>query len=166
VQIAYSLPRNISLITIGQHGLYNLFPTDLHGPAGGEHYIISLRHQGKAALQVEETRSILLTQVHSEVFKTVYSLGKNHMQDLKEISRFPFSKEVSETLHLPLPEEALYYRELEWVYSFKQGIHRIFVFRVLLQKECRRTGSTLAHIHAGYASWRHNKGLSGNYLLR
>ncbi|MEI9943390.1 MAG: hypothetical protein WDN26_04150 [Chitinophagaceae bacterium] len=34
VQIAYSVPRNISLVTLGENELYNLFPTDLHGAHG------------------------------------------------------------------------------------------------------------------------------------
>ena len=52
VQIAYSIPRNISLITVGQNDRFNLFPTDLHGPVNEDHYIISLRHEGKACQQV------------------------------------------------------------------------------------------------------------------
>ena len=63
VQIAYSLPRIISLITVKYSDLYNLFPTDLHGQINDGHYIISLRKDGKAAKQVETTKKILLTCV-------------------------------------------------------------------------------------------------------
>src|SRR4029079_13228199 len=44
VQIAYSIPRIISLITVGSGGLYNLLPTDLHGPVNEQYYVSSLRH--------------------------------------------------------------------------------------------------------------------------
>lgn len=43
VQIAYAVPRIISLITVSDGNLFNLFPTDLHGQPDEEHYIISLR---------------------------------------------------------------------------------------------------------------------------
>ena len=62
VQIAYSIPRRISLITIKQEQLCNLFPTDLHGRLNEDIYIISLRHEGMAAKQVESTKKIVLSQ--------------------------------------------------------------------------------------------------------
>ncbi|HKC35510.1 MAG TPA: hypothetical protein VKB95_05580, partial [Chitinophagaceae bacterium] len=41
VQIAYSLPRIISLVSVKQNDLFNLFPTDLHGEISDEYYVIS-----------------------------------------------------------------------------------------------------------------------------
>src|SRR5689334_20528572 len=41
VQIAYSVPRIISLITVGSDDLYNLFPTDLHGSVNEQYYVSS-----------------------------------------------------------------------------------------------------------------------------
>ncbi|MEP7374654.1 MAG: hypothetical protein ABI675_14765 [Chitinophagaceae bacterium] len=166
VQIAYSVPRNISLITIGENGRYNLFPTDLHGQADDEHYVISLRHQGKACQQVMQTRKILITQVHSQFYKNVYALGKNHMQEYREKSHFPFSDAVSSLYQLPLPQSATFYRELELQDSFAHGIHRILLFKILSWQPVRDNPSTLAHIHNVYATWRHNNHLPGNYLLR
>src|SRR4030095_14386542 len=51
VQIAYSVPRIISLITVSDCKLFNLFPTDLHGTVNEQYYISSLRHEGKACKQ-------------------------------------------------------------------------------------------------------------------
>jgi flavin reductase (DIM6/NTAB) family NADH-FMN oxidoreductase RutF len=166
VQIAYSLPRIISLITVGKDGLYNLFPTDLHGPVNDDYYIISLRQQGKAARQVAETRRILISTMEPGTFKKVYSLGKNHMQELKSAENFPFSTEFSELAHLPVPAGAILYRELGLEDAYDHGIHRLFLFRILNRKELSREHPTLAHIHGVYASWRYNQGLPGNYLIR
>jgi hypothetical protein len=166
VQIAYALPRNISLITVGQAAGYNLFPTDLHGAPDEHHYIISLRHSGKACRQVENSGKIQITQVHHGFYKTVYSLGKNHMQELKPRDNFPFSNENSQQLHLPVPLSALYYRELELQDSFIYGIHKLMFFNVLHQQGKSNHPDCLAHIHNVYATWRHNKRLPGNYLLR
>jgi hypothetical protein len=166
VQIAYSVPRIISLITLRLDGLYNLFPTDLHGQINDKHYIISLRQGGKAAQQVELTKKILISEINPAFYKIAYSLGKNHMQDLKVKSQFPFSDKSSDVLDLPLPQSAVCYRELELVSSFDHGIHRLFLFRIMGKRQIDYKPAVLSHIHNVYATWRHNKGLPGNYLLR
>ncbi len=166
VQVAYALPRNISLITVGQNNSFNLFPTDLHGTADNQHYIISLRFSGKACRQVENTGKILITGLNSEFYKTVYALGKNHMQEMKPKENFPFGNQVSAHLQLPLPESALSYRELELQDSFNHGIHKLMLFKILTTQQVQDNLSTLSHIHNAYATWRHNNRLPGNYLLR
>ena len=166
IQVAYALPRNISLITVGRNKNFNLFPTDLHGPADDQHYIISLRFSGKACRQVENTRKILITQVNSEFYRTVYGLGKNHMQEMKAKENFPFGNQVSTHLQLPLPESDLSYRELELQDSFNHGIHKLMLFKILSTQQVQNNPSTLSHIHNVYATWRYNNHLPGNYLLR
>ncbi len=166
VQIAYSIPRIISLVTIKQNDRFNLFPTDLHGKIDDDYYIISLRQGGKAAQQVELTKNILVTGIDSSFYKTVYSLGKNHMQDLRTRDQFPFTDDFSEMLRLPLPLSGIYYRELELEQSFDHGIHRFFLFKIISKRQIVEDPATLAHVHNVYATWRHNKGLSGNYLIR
>jgi hypothetical protein len=166
VQVAYSLPRIISLVTIKQNDQFNLFPTDLHGKIDDEYYIISLRQGGKAAQQVELTKNILITEIDSSFYKTVYSLGKNHMQDLRPKDQFPFTDSFSEIFQLPLPRSPVYYRELELEQSFDHGIHRFFLFKIINKRQIVDKPGTLAHVHNLYATWRHNKGLSGNYLMR
>ena len=166
VQVAYAVPRNISLITIAEKNRYNLFPTDLHGEIVAGHYLISLRHEGKACQQVLQARKILITHVQSEFYKTAYILGKNHMQDCREKENFPFGSLASGNLQLPLPESAVSYRELELQQSFVHGIHRLMLFKVLSRHQVQANPSTLVHIHNTYATWRHNHHLPGNYLLR
>jgi len=166
VQVAYSVPRIISLITVSDGQLFNLFPTDLHGSVNDEYYVSSLRHEGKACKQVETARRIVISQVNYEAYKTVYALGKNHVQELKSKENFPFGESVSKLFQLPLPKPVLYYRELELVDSFNHGIHKLLLYRVLSRQALSQAPATLAHIHNVYATWLRNKGLSGNYLLR
>jgi hypothetical protein len=166
VQIAYAVPRIISLVTVKLNNLFNLFPTDLHGPAGNNHYIISLRQGGKAAQQVEQSKKILITEISAEFYKIAYTLGKNHMLEPQDRKQFPLTVDLSEILELPLPEYSLCYRELELTDLFDHGIHRFFLFKVLNQKQIENKTLTLAHIHNVYATWRYNNGLPGNYLLR
>jgi flavin reductase (DIM6/NTAB) family NADH-FMN oxidoreductase RutF len=166
VQIAYAVPRIISLITVGSNGLFNLFPTDLHGQIDETHYIISLRTGGKACKQVEAAGKLLVSQMHCRAFKVVYGLGKNHMQDFKTKDNFPFSQSLSEEFNLPLPEQAVSYKELELADSFIHGIHTILLFKIVNYRQLQAEDDTLAHIHNSYATWRYKNRLQGNYLLR
>ena len=165
VQIAYSVPRIISLITIKIGEGVNLFPTDLHGPVGEDHYIISLRSGGKACEQVKQAGRLLLSQVDAKQAATVYSLGKNHMQGLKKVDDLPFSKENIDGLDWPIPQGAISCQELELLESTTIGIHEIHLFRIRAKRILNTEAERLAHIHNAYASWRHKNRFSGNYLL-
>jgi hypothetical protein len=131
-----------------------------------EHYIISLRTGGKAAAQVEAAGKLVISQLHSDTYKMVYALGKNHMQELKRESSFPFSGSWSAHFQWPLPQDIFSYKELMLQESFTHGIHKIFLFKMINQQQIKPAIATLAHIHNRYASWRHKNKLPGNYLLR
>jgi hypothetical protein len=88
------------------------------------------------------------------------------MQELKSRDNFPFSGSFSANFQLPLPQPVLYYRELELTGSFVHGIHKLLLYKIVSQEAVNDEPATLAHIHNVYATWRHNKGLAGNYLLR
>jgi len=166
VQIAYAVPRIISLITVKIGDLYNLFPTDLHGSVNDQYYLVSLRHEGKACKQVETAGRIVISQMNCDAYKTVYSLGKNHMQELKSKDNFPFGNENSWFFQFPLPKSVLRYRELKLLESFGHGIHKLLLFEIVSQQEVQIEPATLAHVHNCYASWRYNRGIPSNFLLR
>jgi flavin reductase (DIM6/NTAB) family NADH-FMN oxidoreductase RutF len=166
VQIAYSVPRKICLITVAQNDNYNLLPTDLHGQINDQYYVISLRHEGQACRQVEASGRIVLSDMDVHAFRKVYGLGKNHMQPLKEPSAFDFSAENSKVFGLPLPKNILAYKELEVVSSFNKGIHKLILFKIVHLELVDSRPATLAHIHNCYATWRNKRGLQSNYLLR
>lgn len=179
VQIAYAIPRKISLITVGKDGFFNLFPTDLHGQPADGRYIVSLRHQGHACRQVLQAGKILLSEMPARSCKNVYALGKNHMQPLKPANEFPFSPVFSAHFNLPIADGAFAYRELELEHGFDHGIHHIMAFRILHEARVQYMGAdpltwvagndaagSLAHIHNVYATWRDKNGLQSNFLLR
>jgi hypothetical protein len=166
VQIAYAIPRNLSLISISSEGLFNLFPTDLNGQIDEEHYIISLRTGGKALEQVEKTGKALLSQVSTDGYKMLYAMGKNHMQELGPQAGFPFSQTLSATFLWPLPQKFIAYKELVLAAAFIHGIHKIMLFKIVNSYQQPGETGTLAHIHNCYASWRYKYKLAGNYLFR
>ena len=165
VRIAYSKPRIISLVTVGNTKMLNMFPTDLHGPIGEEFYASSLRTGGKANTQVEQFREIILSDVNAHDFRSVYSLGKNHMQDLKDADNFKCSSAISEKFKVPLPFSVIRYRELRQFESFDIGIHRIHFYKQVNEKKMT-AAPTLAHIHQYYAQWRLAQRIPTDLLLR
>jgi hypothetical protein len=166
VQIAYAIPRIISLITVTDGRGYNLFPTDLHGPVNDNWYLSSLRHGGKACQQVLNAKKIAMCTIHYTSCKKVFALGKNHMQEMKPKESFPYGTHSSNLFKLPLPESVLKYRELEVVDHFQLGIHKLLLYKIVSENSIIKEPATLAHIHNVYATWRHSNGLAGNYLLR
>jgi hypothetical protein len=165
VRIAYAVPRIIPLITVGKDKRMNVFPTDLHGPFSDQFYLSSLRKGGKANEQVEHFGKLALSTIEAREFELAYALGKNHMQDLKQIDHFEDFKGVSATFSIPLPDSVLSYRELTRRQSFDFGIHRIHLYENVFHKQVKN-GLTLAHVHQYYLQWRMNNGLYTNMLLR
>ena len=165
VRIAYSFPRVISIISLGDGKNFNFFPTDLNGSISDQYYVISLRHEGKANAQVETCRKVCISKVSSSFFREAYAMGKNHMTELKPLESFEISSERSEQLNLPLPLQVLSYKELEHLSSVDIGIHRLHFFRIVHQKTLQ-SQPTLAHLHRYFAAWEKRKGGNTRYLIR
>ena len=159
VRIAYSVPRIISVISLGLNARYNMFPTDLHGVINKGYYVSSLRKTGKACEQVEEIKKIVLSNVSTSYSHDAYLMGKNHMQDLKPIDSFKVSQTNSEMFSNPLPPDTLSYRELELVDTFDVGIHRLLFYKIVNHKILHEGGFTLSHIHMYCEMWRRKNGI-------
>ena len=141
-----------------------MFPTDLHGDADNDNYIISLRSNGKANQQVNTIKKIVLSKMDLMSYRFVYSLGKNHMQELKLLDAFETEGE-SEKLRLPLPKGAVEYKELELVSSQQSGIHNLNHFRIINQHNIS-TKPVLAHVHKTPLAWFLKNSNSIDYLIR
>jgi hypothetical protein len=165
VRIAYAIPRLVSIITVSDGHLMNMFPSDLHGPIGDKIYCSSLRMGGKANDQVGKCKKIVVSEVRSSFFRQTYQMGKNHMQDLKRPETFITDSDRSERFNFPLPENVTRYRELTQIDSLDRGIHRIHFYDVVNYHNTADQ-SRLAHIHQYFAQWRLNQGLPTDMLLR
>lgn len=166
VQIAYAIPRNICIGSIGSSEACNFFPTDLHGPIGHERYIVSLRHEGRACAQVMDTGKMVVSKVNASDYKKVYALGKNHMKECQPASAFETFHRNSGMLHVPLHAGTVSYREMMLEESFTEGIHRLLLFRVLHREMIHPHLPWLQHIHNCTATWQWKQGMGGNYLVR
>lgn len=165
VRIAYSVPRKISIISLMNNAGMNMFPTDLHGEVNNRFYISSLRIGGQANNQVEEIRTICISEIQIEGFKEVYELGKNHMQGLRRHEEFSLAPTISEKLGIPLHPLATSYKELRQMESFDIGIHRIHIYEIVNEAKIT-VNDTLAHIHNYYAQWLLSQGVKIKIFLR
>ncbi|HWA34155.1 MAG TPA: hypothetical protein VG737_08505 [Cyclobacteriaceae bacterium] len=165
VRIVYCVPRVIAVITVGTADNMNMFPTDLHGALTDEYYISSLRIGGAATRQIEGNGKIALARVDASAFRLVYALGPNHMREVASHTAFECSG-TTPNFQIPLPLNAVSYRELERLSSIDIGIHRLHVYRIISSHRVLSTDSTLAHIHGYYAQWRINRNIPTHMLLR
>ncbi len=166
VRITYSVPRMISIITVSDGTLMNMFPTDLHGSISGKFYAGSLRIGGKANEQVENHKKIVIAEVESAFYKQAYALGKNHMKELQNENTFSLLPTRSKIFDLPLPLSIIQYRELKSVDSFDAGIHRIHLYEVIHHQNVQEGKPSLSHIHQHYAQWRLDQKLHTPMMLR
>ncbi|HLG32395.1 MAG TPA: hypothetical protein VI362_05095 [Ignavibacteriaceae bacterium] len=166
VVIAYSVPRVISLISISDGRFCNLFPTDLNGNFGKENYIISLRIGGKASEQVERIKKVLLAKMPVDSCSNVYSLSKNHMQELTDENNFKFKKERSVNFNFPVPDNVVSYSELKLTNSVEIGIHKLYFFKIVHTESINQSKSILAHIHRTYAEWRKRNSIHTDFVIR
>jgi hypothetical protein len=159
VKIAYSLPREIKLITLGKENQWNIFPTDLHGFFGKEHYIISLRHDKKACAQVEENGMLALWSISKNYAQQAYALGKNHSQELSSSTEF-FTENKSLVLHLPEPKGAISCMELKLEKVIGDyGIHRLLLFKIISGNKDENP-ERLVHLHRSYVQWHLKNGFA------
>lgn len=154
-RIAYSVPIGISIVTLRDGPLLNMFPTDLHGPVGEDHYVGSLRTGSRATEQIERLGVAAISEVEAAWRKPAYALGKNHMRDPRPPEEFPLSTRVSETRGLPLPEGVVASREVERLDAIDVGIHRIHFYRSSPPVKVSQA-ITLAHLHRFYLQWRND----------
>ncbi len=168
VKIAYSVPRNIYLASVGYNGLFNIFPTDLSGPIGENNFIISLRTTGKVNQHIEKSGECLVGIMDPASFMEVYNSGKNHMKELSEPNSFGIMlrEQRSETLNLPIPLGTVKYLELKRINNFEFGIHTIHFWKVINKIILSENKSVLAHVHRDIAEWRIRNGIKTNFLLR
>jgi len=168
IKIAYSIPRNIYLASVGSENLFNIFPTDLSGKFENEYFIVSLRSGGKANEQVSKYGKCMISVMKAESFRDVYNAGKNHMKELSDIEKIGVKvrNEKSAQLKLPVPKDAVEYYELSEIEHFDIGIHVIHFFRITNSHKLAHGESVLGHIHREYAEWRIKNDIQTNYLIR
>lgn len=131
----YICPRPVVLVSVAEGNAKNLFPMDLIGPIGGQHFTLAVHATSTAIPLMERSRRIALSSVPIEQISTAYGLGKNHKRTDFDWNHVGFDLTLSPVFGLPIPEFALRVREMEIEKVHAVGSHKFFV--------CRSRGSQL-----------------------
>ena len=159
VQLLYTQPKVTSLITLKGKDNCHFFPNDLHGKMD-EYYFVALREGGKFCRQIEEMGKFILSDIDVSSFKEVYSFGKIHGQGLSSFDNF------SSVFQFPIPENTVRFKELAIESALTNGIHRIFVCKIVNEESLVENSNTLANILNSYATWRKKNQLETSYYIR
>jgi flavin reductase (DIM6/NTAB) family NADH-FMN oxidoreductase RutF len=151
--IFYLCPRPVFLVSVddGQHS--NVFPMDLVGPAGSDHFSLALRSTSPSVATIKSERKVALSAIAAADCRIAYQLGAHHKRLTIDRDALPFKLCRSTLFSLPVPANALRVREVEILDFRAIGSHTMFLGRVACD-ERGVDGTQLFHTCGIYQQWR------------
>jgi len=138
LKIAYSIPREIRMVSVHHELGANTFPIDLFGPAGANHLALSLRHAKKSCAQIVEAKLITIRIMLSKYAPFAYFIGRCHSMDWHKAT---------------LPPDQIGKEEFEFTKIIGDyGVHRIIILR-RISPMIADSPEKLVHVHRSYANW-------------
>jgi flavin reductase (DIM6/NTAB) family NADH-FMN oxidoreductase RutF len=126
----YICPRPVVLVSVVDGLASNLFPMDLIGPLGGQHFSLALHSTSTAAPLMERSRRVALSSVPVDQTSIAYALGQNHKKTDFHWNQVHFDLTLSPVFGIPIPEFALRVREMEIEDVRPMGSHKLFICRI------------------------------------
>jgi flavin reductase (DIM6/NTAB) family NADH-FMN oxidoreductase RutF len=145
----YICPRPVVLVSVVDGNAGNLFPMDLIGPVGGQHFTLALHGTSTAVSLMERSRKVALSGVPVEQIATAYALGQNHKKADFRWNQVSFALTNSPAFGLPIPEFALSVKEMEIEEVRAMGSHKLFICRTEVN-HLRSHGLQLSFVHGFY----------------
>ena len=149
----YICPRPVVLVSVVDGKAGNIFPMDLIGPIGRQHFSLALHCTSTAIPLIERSRRVALSSVPAEQISIAYALGKNHKKADFHWNQVPFDLTTSPAFGLPIPEFALAVRELDVEEIRALGSHKLFICRTRAN-QIRSQGLQLSFVHGFYQARR------------
>jgi flavin reductase (DIM6/NTAB) family NADH-FMN oxidoreductase RutF len=125
----YICPRPVVLVSVVDGNAGNIFPMDLIGPIGGQHFTLALHGTSTAVSPMERSRRVALSGVPVEQISIAYGLGQNHKKTDFRWNQISFDLTTSPAFGLPIPEFALSVKEMEIEEVRAMGSHKLFICR-------------------------------------
>ncbi len=151
--VFYICPRPVVLVSVVDGGIGSIFPMDIVGPIGRQHFSIALHTSSGPLPLIERSRRIALSSVPVENIPLAYQLGKNHHRASIDWSSLPFSMTRSSAFGLPIPQFSLRVREMEVENLRSMGSHTFFICR-LVEEQSVADGLQFFQAHGFYDGWR------------
>lgn len=143
LKVAYSVPREIRMVTVRNELGANTFPIDLFGIAGLHHLVLSLRHSKKSFEQIAEAKLIHIRTMSGKYAPFAHFMGRGHSMS--------WHKAV-------LPPDQIGTEEFGFAkVIFDYGIHRILILH-RISRMIEDSSEKLVHVHRSYANWHKRQG--------
>jgi flavin reductase (DIM6/NTAB) family NADH-FMN oxidoreductase RutF len=163
IRLLYAIPRKVSVISVADNNRLNVFPSDLNGTVGETHCAIALRTGGRALEQVLAIKKVAICDMAPQFCTDALAMGKNHMRDMQPEEKFELSDTRTSNFKIPIPADAMTYRELELVSALPLGFYHLLLFKIVGGNVLKESAA-LGTIHSAYAAWRMRNGLGFEYL--
>ncbi|MFZ0816446.1 MAG: flavin reductase family protein [Candidatus Sulfotelmatobacter sp.] len=125
----YICPRPVVLVSVVDGNVGNIFPMDLIGAVGRQHFTLALHGTSTAVPLMERSRRVALSGVPVEQISIAYALGRNHKKTDFRWDQVAFDLTTSPAFGLPIPEFALSVKELQIEEVRVMGSHKLFICR-------------------------------------
>jgi flavin reductase (DIM6/NTAB) family NADH-FMN oxidoreductase RutF len=145
----YICPRPVVLVSVVDGNAGNIFPMDLIGPIGGQHFTLALHGTSTAVCLLERSRRVALSGVPVEQISIAYALGQNHKKTDFRWNQISFDLTTSPAFGLPIPEFALSVKEMEIEEVRAMGSHKLFICRTEVN-HLRSHGLQLSFVQGFY----------------
>jgi flavin reductase (DIM6/NTAB) family NADH-FMN oxidoreductase RutF len=145
----YICPRPVVLVSVVDGNAGNIFPMDLIGPIGGQHFTLALHATSTAVSLMERSRRVALSGVPVEQISIAYALGQNHKRTDFCWNQISFDLTTSPAFGLPIPEFALSVKEMEIEEVRAMGSHKLFICRTEVN-HLRSHGLQLSFVQGFY----------------
>ncbi|MBZ5572837.1 MAG: flavin reductase family protein [Acidobacteriia bacterium] len=149
----YICPRPVVLVSVVDGNLGNIFPMDLIGPVGTQHFTLALHNDSPALPLMVRSRRIALSNVPVSYSAVAFELGKNHKKASVDWGALPFATKTSTSFGLPVPQFASRVRDMQIETVRTLGSHTLFVARTI-EDHGWAEGLQLFQIHGFYQAWR------------
>jgi flavin reductase (DIM6/NTAB) family NADH-FMN oxidoreductase RutF len=143
IRVAYSIPRQVVLVTTRHDGEDNVWPMDWHGPLSMEPgvYGIAANRTGHGAALVRRSGVFVVNFVPATWEKTIFLCGNVSGRAVDKFAAAGLRKEEAETVNAPRLADSLGSLECRVRQTVDVGDHTLFigdVTRAVLRAEARR----------------------------
>jgi flavin reductase (DIM6/NTAB) family NADH-FMN oxidoreductase RutF len=152
----YICPRPVVLVSVVDGNAGNIFPMDLIGPIGRQHFTLALHGTSTAVSLMEHSRRVALSGVPVEQISIAYALGQNHKKTDFGWNHVSFDLTTSPAFGLPIPEFALSVKEMEIEEVRAMGSHKLFICRTEVDR-LRSHGLQLSFVQGFYHARRQQR---------
>jgi flavin reductase (DIM6/NTAB) family NADH-FMN oxidoreductase RutF len=152
MRVAYSVPRQVVLITARHAGVENVWPMDWHLPLSLDPplYGVAVNRTGYGAELIRASGAFVVNFVPATWERAIDICGQASGRQVDKFAAAALVKEEAQLVDAPRLAEALGFLECRLEQIVEVGDHTLFVGRVV-HEVSRAAAPRLYHLHGGLA---------------